>query len=225
MKMEKLKRDSSMVARVSHRETPSEYLSQCSESALWELFLQGHEGAFTFIYQVHFDPLYRYGKQLGFQTEKVEDALQDLFVTLRTKRNKLSQVSNIKAYLFKSLRRELMKQKPPILLFGLLEEEEKSASFQVAVNQELRFIKEQMSEIQCQQLKMAINGLPRRQREAIYHFFYEGFNYAELAEIMGLNSAKIARNLVYKSLESLRANKSALPEWLLASLLMVAATL
>jgi RNA polymerase sigma-70 factor (ECF subfamily) len=53
-------------------------------------------------------------------------------------------------------------------------------------------------------LSKSLNKLTPRQREAVMHFFYEGYTYKEVAEMMELKQVKYARKLIYRALESLR---------------------
>ncbi len=80
-----------------------------SDASLWKQYRSGDEAAFIFIYKSHFDALYRYGRQFTPSNELVEDAIQDIFVEIREKRNKLDITSSIKFYLFKALKRKIVK--------------------------------------------------------------------------------------------------------------------
>jgi RNA polymerase sigma factor (sigma-70 family) len=55
-----------------------------------------------------------------------------------------------------------------------------------------------------EELNSAIAKLSPRKKEIIYYFFYEGFSYVQVQEIMGLDSVKTTRNLMYKALGFLR---------------------
>ncbi len=190
------------------------------DKEVWLMFKDGHEGAFTWLYENYFDPLYNFGLKGGFSVEAVEDCLQDLFVELRQRRARLGEVLNVKAYLFKCFRRKLLRDARKSRVLELVGGQRSGISFEPVIEQEEHFVDARLSALQQQHLQKALATLPVRQREAIYHFFYEGFSYTELAEVMELGSAKTARNLVYKSLASLRAQKDKLPHWLVASLLL-----
>jgi len=192
------------------------------EPEIWESFRNGHEGAFTFLYNRYFDLLYNFGKKLNFKDGVLEDALQDFFIELRVSRKKLGKVEFVKSYLYKSFRRKLLrsKKKTPYLIPLYSENQE---AFQVSINTELHFIGAQLNSVQAKFLERALNQLPKRQKEAIYHFYYESFSYSEIAEIMDIGSAKAARNLIYKGLNSLRKQNNPLPDWLLLLFICVIA--
>ena len=58
------------------------------------------------IYNTYVDDLFTYGLYLGFEREIIKDAIQDIFVRISTD-DKIFDISNIKFYLFKSLKNRL----------------------------------------------------------------------------------------------------------------------
>lgn len=211
---------------------------------IWEAFRGGHEGAFAYLYETYFDALYNYGCHLVGNSGPVEDSLQDLFIDLRQRRAHLSQVQHIKPYLFCAFRRLLIKQMEKerkraniwrLFSFSAVafaEDTSTSATPDMPHRLAIRFsdlsatshsfTEGQLTEVQARYLEQALAQLPKRQKEALFHFFYEGFTYAEVADVMELGSAKAARNLVYKALGSLRQHAdNQLPGWLLAALFLM----
>jgi len=59
------------------------------------------------IYNLYVDELFTYGLYLGFEREIVMDAIQDVFCKLSADTSMLDNVSNMKFYLFKSLKNRL----------------------------------------------------------------------------------------------------------------------
>jgi RNA polymerase sigma factor (sigma-70 family) len=72
-------------------------------------------------------------------------------------------------------------------------------------------INAQLDAEQSAKIKRALEELSPRKREAIYYLFFEDLSYEEIKEMMGLSSAKSARDLVYKALKSLRNSLGFLP--------------
>ncbi|WP_020526121.1 RNA polymerase sigma factor [Flexithrix dorotheae] len=189
------------------------------DAEIWNAFSEGHEGAFAYIYEQNFDILINFGLQITRDNLLLEDALQDLFIEIRKNRKKLGQVISIKAYLLKSYRRKIFRQlnkSSRIFYYESLNQE----CFQLAINDENAFVHSQIQEEQKRYIVKVLNELSPREKEAIYHFFYADLSYDEVAEVMGLSSAKMARNLIYKSLKRLRENSNYIPDWLLFSLLI-----
>lgn len=169
----------------------------------WDAFRQGNESAFIFIYEVYFEVLFGYGFSIVPDENLVKDSLQDLFIQLRERREKLGPTDSIKFYLFKSLKRRLLKEisKWPGNKDSL---DAIPADFQFTLSYEAQLIDRQLTAEKIHQLNEAIAQLSRRQREIIYYSFFEGFNYVQIQDIMGLESHQSARNLMYKALKELR---------------------
>lgn len=169
----------------------------------WDAFRQGNESAFIFIYETYFEILFGYGFSIVPDPNLIKDSLQDLFVDLRERREKLGSTDSIKFYLFKCLKRRLLKEisKWPGIKDSL---DAIPADFQFTLSYEAQLIDRQLTAEKISQLNEAIIKLTRRQREMIYYSFFEGFNYAQIQEIMGLESHQSARNLMYKALKELR---------------------
>ncbi|WP_339924416.1 sigma-70 family RNA polymerase sigma factor [uncultured Cyclobacterium sp.] len=174
-----------------------------SEIAAWDAFRQGNESAFIFIYEKYFEVMYAYGFSIVADPYLVKDALQDLFVELRERRGNLGQTDAIKFYLFKCLKRRLIRElaKWPGKRESL---EDLPLSFQFTLSYEAQLIDRQLSEEKIAKLNIAVSGLSPRQREIIYYSFYEGFTYRQIQDMMGLESQQATRNLMYKAMQYLR---------------------
>ena len=191
-----------------------------TDQQVWRAFQQGHDGAFAFVYSTYFDTLYYYGCQLTQDTNKVTDLLQDFFVDLRIKRGKLSEATCIKAYLLKSFRRKIIRhlKKKKILIFN---QEVAESDFTISFCHEMQFMKTQFHEEQQKFIEQMLNRLTTREREAVYYFYFENLDYKSVSQVMGLSSAKSARNLIYKALSGLKKNKHLFPNWLRRSTLLL----
>jgi RNA polymerase sigma factor (sigma-70 family) len=189
--------------------------SNKADAEIWEAFRNGHEGAFTLVYEAYFDPLYRYGCHFLSENYQIEDCLQELFMELREKRKKLSPVAYIKPYLFTCFRRKLLRYRlKEKKLMSLLFPEQEAFSLHMEVSPNLTVVDQQLTATQAKYLEQMLNNLPRRQKEVVYHFYFEGFRYQEIAEVMGLKNAKQVRNLLYKALGTLKGSSEQLPVWL-----------
>ena len=59
------------------------------------------------LYNLYVDNLYTYALYLGFDKEAIMDAIHDVFCKLAADEKKLHDISNMKLYLFKSLKNRL----------------------------------------------------------------------------------------------------------------------
>ena len=179
-----------------------------SEDTLWSAFKQGDEDAFVQIYEEYFVSLFRYGSQFTRSRDIIQNAIQDLFIELRKKRNKLS-IANIRPYLFVSFRRKLIdylrKHKENVVYDSDLLD---GYNFHLELSPEQKIIDSQQELDNQSILSEAIGTLPVRQKEAVYLYFFENQTYEEVKQSMSLNDVKSVRNLIYKAKLSLRAKRS-----------------
>ncbi|EPR70896.1 RNA polymerase sigma factor [Cyclobacterium qasimii] len=169
---------------------------------LWDEFRKGGDAAFIQIYEQFFDSLFAYGMRLSKDESQTKDGIQEVFFDLRRLRHKIGPTDNIKFYLLKCLNRKLQRQ------FSKWEHRRESLDigqdFDFTISHEQQLIDQQMGMEKIEELNSAIAKLSPRKKEIIYYFFYEGFSYAQVQEIMGLDSVKTTRNLMYKALGFLR---------------------
>ena len=180
-----------------------DFFAEKSDLQVWEAWLNGSEHAFASLYKRHIDALYRFGVQLCPDREVVKDCIQDLFVYLGENERKLP-VQSVKAYLFKSLYRLLVKQQRK------LKKQEGVGKYVEADNfllpdegdeGEQAFMREKIAKV--------VGQLPRKQQEAFQLFYREGFTYDEIAEIMNVQQRHSVRKLVYKAVAFIRSNVTA----------------
>ena len=169
---------------------------------VWSRFKSGDQEAFAILYNLHIEALYHYGTKLCKDEEAVKDALQELFLELFLKRNKMRiSPENLKYYLFLALKRNLIKK---------MEAGRKiSHSFNESVNFEPEYsiefqIIEQEKEAEInREVLNALNKLPAKQKEALYLHYNESLEYKEIANILKI-SVESVRKHVYRALKTIR---------------------
>lgn len=181
--------------------TPHDF-SAASDEKVWADFKKGNESAFIHIYELYFDHLLNYGLKFIGDREIVKDCIQDMFIEIRDKRASIGSTNAIKPFLYKILRRKITRFLQKNLKnekFDLIHEK-----FVIEVSHEQHLIEKQLNEEQVNKLKKAIIKLSTKEREAIFHFYFEGHSYQQIAEIMGYTDIKTARTLLYRAITSLR---------------------
>ncbi len=174
------------------------------DKLLWKLLKDGSETAFVHVYQQHFQILYDLGRQFSGDFELVKDCIQDVFVTIRTKRSKLPVVSSIKAYLLKAVRNRILTEIKNSRKNRFSNITNAALNFQVVPSYESVLINRQFNDQQILQIQHSLSLLSERQREAVYHFYYSNLGYDEIRDIMNFSSTKAARNLIYRALAEIR---------------------
>ena len=169
---------------------------------IWNAFISGDKSAFVYLYNNYANQLLKFGIQFA-PREMVKDAIQDLFVYLKDRKWKGEQVNRIAPYLYKSLYRILLEKiKKGQLLKSL--DFEHGKSWQINVSTEIDVIETGDKSQQAKLLKVRLNELSPKQKQAILLYFYEGFTYEEVKDIMQLSHRSSARKLIYRALETLR---------------------
>ncbi|MDH5602718.1 MAG: sigma-70 family RNA polymerase sigma factor [Cyclobacteriaceae bacterium] len=174
------------------------------DSEIWEAFKNGSEEAFMQIYKDNFHVLFRYGSQFSLDQELIKDAIQDLFIELRSYRKNLN-VSKIRPYLMVAFKRKILRykssqQKKEILHYSLT----KGYEYSLEDSIETKIISEESSINRHDKLNTAMKMLTSRQKESIYYYFSECMDYNEIKEIMGFKDIKSARNIIYKAVSILK---------------------
>jgi DNA-directed RNA polymerase specialized sigma subunit, sigma24 homolog len=77
------------------------------DKQLWQAFKQGDRGAYEQIYRQNIRLLYEYAYRFVVDKQFINDCLQDVFVDIWEKRERLSDTDNIKFYLRGSSRVDL----------------------------------------------------------------------------------------------------------------------
>lgn len=162
-------------------------------------------------YNEYLDILYSYALHLGFDEQCAMDAIHDVFYKLCIHHTSLSEIDNLKYYLFRSLRNRLIDIKRAEKEHqGIHPAQEigENLSFQLNVTIEDELIMKEDSEAIRLKVENVLNRLTHRQREIIYLRFIHEYSYEEIASIMQI-SVESCRNLISKSIAKLK--KSSLP--------------
>jgi len=209
--------------KITHKNESKAYLTEFenkTESEIWDAFRAGNRNALVFIYQAFRDELFTYGYQFSKDKEKTKDKIQELFLYLFKNVSRLGPTTSIKFYLYRSLKR-LQAKDPSNKVFNIPFSDYIKDSFSIELSHETILIKEEESEWKLLRLQDALNRLPLRQREVIYYFFYEGFSYKEIQEIMGYKNIQIVRNLQYKAIKALKEDLGGLVNYSTNELLVL----
>ncbi len=171
-----------------------------SDQIVWDSFRKGNKEAFNQIYYNHIRALYNYGAKFTGNTTLVEDCIQELFTDLWIKRNKLATTNHIKPYLYKSLKRRLLRQ---------LGKEKKNheltdyPDFSISYSPEDEMIRKHNAEVNSNKLNSMLQTLTAKQKEAIFLKYYELLSHQEIAEILQVE-VKSVYKLLARALDRLK---------------------
>jgi RNA polymerase sigma factor (sigma-70 family) len=173
------------------------------DSTLWVSFKKGNDLAFSILYKKYVQRLYRYGMHSCRDKDLVLDCLQELFTLLWDRREKVSDVTCVNYYLFKSFRRLLMNRLTIGKKFLISISDRESYGFDFVPSQEDSLIEEEWETERNRKVRNSLQSLTKRQREAIFLKFFNQLSYHEVAAIMDLHVDSVY-NLISKSIDVLR---------------------
>ena len=169
-------------------------------------FLHGDHEAYSLLYKEHVQELFSYGKALTSNDERLKDAIQDVFYKILSNPSSLKNVQNLKYFLFKSLKNRLID-----ILKSEINKEAVYERIDFTVNDVTildSLIEEEERFELSQKIKLLLEQLTFRQREAVCLRYIYNMEYEEIADLLNMNNSKSARNLVSRALEHIRNEES-----------------
>ncbi len=165
---------------------------QETDRVVWGRLLNGNQEAMTYFYEKYADHLLRYGLSLTPDRELISDAVQELFITLWTRRNQLSIPDSVRHYLMASLRRRILRAI-------------RSEKRNIVVTAEVPDVADEHGDDDemHQYLQRAVRSLPARQQELVFLKYYEKLSYEQITALTGLEY-QVLRNTLYRALKTLR---------------------
>ncbi len=170
---------------------------------IWDRFRQKDDEAFSMLFETCAEYLYRYGRKFVSDDDFVRDCVQELFIKLYNNRASLSPTTNPRFYLLLSMKntildalcktRRMTYLSPddlPFVAEGYYLPEDDTPEVTMTVT--------------GRKLKLALETLNARQKEAIYLRFQLGLSYDEVSKMLGINYQS-ARNLIHRSISKIRS--------------------
>jgi len=170
----------------------------------WESNHQSvQEGDMQFIalYKFYYQDLYAYGVSLGFNTEDVKDAIQEVYLKLYFNERLCIDEKKIKFYLLRSVRNQLIDWERTKKDTSSIEEEERS--FKLSVSVEENFMSDEEDLLLKKRVNRILDLLTDHQREIVYLHFIEEMPYEEIAVMLDMKIQTV-RGQVFKAMEKLR---------------------
>lgn len=162
----------------------------------WRLLQNGEQTALAYFFRAYYEEMYHYGRALLRDDTYAEDQVQQFFLKLWEKHSTLPTPSNIKAYLFRSLR------------FALIDElRRRKRSRIVLLAGDDRFFEWQEAHSPISgdtpQVRAVLKSLSATQQEIIFLRFYNQLPYPEIAAIMGMQYQSV-RNAAHRAIKKMR---------------------
>lgn len=168
----------------------------------WKGLINGDREAFRRLYEKSVDELFRYAGRIIQDEALIEDGIQDLYIKLWEKRRRLPLDAHPKAYLYTSIRNNLIRtMERHYNKYSDVEVDQMHLGKEESVEKD--WIEGENEQIRSGSLKKALQELPDRQRELIYLKYQAGLSYEEIEEVMGITNQSL-RNLMNRAMKKLR---------------------
>ena len=172
---------------------------------LWTKLKDGNVDALGDLYDLFIDDLFCYGIQFSNDKSYVMDCIHDLFLNLYKCRKKIASTDNVKYYLFRSLKNQILKKSKDKFSLLPLVFNESSHPNNYFPSIEDQIIADDFSNERAYKLSCAMNSLSTKQKQSLFLRFTEEKHYEEIAKIMKI-SIQSSRTLIYRAIKVLRKN-------------------
>lgn len=186
--------------------TSKEYNSNQTDIQYWIQLKEGSEFALSKLVKKYFNLLQNYAFKFNQDRDFIKDCVQEVFIEIWQRREKVNVPDSVKAYLMGSVRskvfREISRQKI----------NNSDTDFDLENNNLLlessfeSFLIEQESVTELEKkMKDSLDKLPQRQREVLYLQYYQNMSRDEIAQIMDINTQSVS-NLTQRAYKALKDN-------------------
>lgn len=167
-----------------------------TDSQLWQQLKNGSESALSGLLNRHFNPLLNYGYKFVRDEDFVKDCVQEVFIEIWNRRDRVSVPDSVRAYLLSCVRRRVLREsyRQHIGQDDEADERETEGHF-VEFSPESLLIEQESLVETTHRIADALNKMPRRQREVIYLRYYQNLERDEIAEIMSVNPQSVSNLL------------------------------
>ena len=177
-------------------------LTKEQEQTLWKDMISGNKKSFEDLYNQYFQALINYGFRITKNENLIEDAVQELFISIWNNRTNLSEVNEVKFYLYRSLKNRILRQLEKDI-FDKSEDVDVYLDLLISISEEQKKIDSEQLNTNLDTLQRAIAHLPLRQQEVINLKYYHDFTLDEIAKLMNVNKQSVS-NLLFRSYAILR---------------------
>jgi RNA polymerase sigma-70 factor (ECF subfamily) len=170
---------------------------------LWNEIRYNNERALYQLYMHSYDHLFGYGIRSIQDTARVMECINEVFIEVWTKRDRLPAVEKVQGYLFIMFKRKLSRtinQKQ--LVFSIPDEDFIALSHNDCSYEDL-LIAYQTEEETKNRVRQAVDKLSPRQKELIRLRYYEGLSLEEISEKLNI-SLRTIYNTIHSAITLLR---------------------
>ncbi len=169
----------------------------------WDAYITaGDIKSLEAVYNCYFDVLFNYGCTFNCESQCIEDAIQNVFITLIKKQQQLTSVDNPHAYILTAFRNEILQ----LLIRNKrihLHEHFKDSVFTPESSPEEVIIQDETKSNLQSTLKSGIKKLSPGQQEIIFMRFEAGLSYEDISRSLNI-SVESCRTAVYRAVKEIK---------------------
>lgn len=169
----------------------------------WDDLKNDNSEALNKLFYEFYDDLYFYGTKLCNDNDQITDSIQEVFIYLWESRKTLTNVSHVKAYIFKIFRNKIFKAKRQTIFHVLLPNIEQINCRNFEISQEDLIIEQELNTIRSELILNILNELTPKQREILYLKYYCNLSNTEISETLSVEKQSVS-NLLNRSFHLLR---------------------
>lgn len=178
------------------------HTDEIDDNALWSNLRLGDEKAFSKLFKKYYGYLIQYGNSFSPFSEKIQDCVQDVFTDIWVYRETLNETVVVKAYLLSCVRNRIVRLQQRDRVFRQATSVD-SVKFLFEFSVEHHLINDELTAGKVTHLNGLLNGLPSRQKEALYLRYHQGLNVEQIAEVLEVNYQS-ANNLLHRAIIKIR---------------------
>lgn len=170
------------------------------DQAHWTALIGGDKNALGALFDAYARQLLVYGYRICGDKTLARDAIQDIFVNIWLYRANLAPEVQVKFYLYKSLRRNLLKQVAAIRPVGTTEWENVA---ETQPSPEAEWVHTETESLRSRRLLQSLTVLSDREREVISLKYFSDLKIKDIASLLELREQTVA-NTLQNALNKLR---------------------
>lgn len=178
-----------------------------TDPILWAKLKSGNLEALGALYDLYIDGLFSYGMQYSADKTQVMDNIHDVFLNLYKYRKNLANTDQVKYYLFRSLKNQIISASKVEFVTQTFVLNEDLNNHTNSIEDEI--IETEFNNERTYKLSKAINLLSKKQQKGLFLRFTEERDYEEVAQIMNV-SVQTSRTLIYRAIKTLRKSMIAM---------------
>jgi len=170
---------------------------------IWRDIKLGDSIALKKLFDKYYADLFFYGSKLVGDSDTSADTIQDLFANIWEKRKTITEVKYVKAYLFTSLRNNILKTDPKDIFNKPHSEEGLNSKYSFDISPEEIYLDNETQKENRRIIEELLSNLSSNQKEIIYLKFYGNYSNIEISEILSIQHQSVA-NLLTRTIKALR---------------------